>query len=293
MISKTKKGIILAGGLGTRLWPLTKFTSKQLLPIYDKPLIYYPLTTLMLSGIKDVLIITNPEDQNSFINLLGDGSSWGMSIQYEIQKKPSGIVESFIIGAKFINNSNVTLILGDNIFYGSGLSNLLTADIGDKYKAKIFSYYVSNPNSYGVSMFDEMNNLSEIVEKPDHFISNWVVTGLYSYTSEVVEIAKTIKPSKRNELEISTLNNFYLNNSDLEVVKINRGFSWLDAGTPKSLLDASNFVETIESRQGLKIGCPEEVAYRMNFITLIELENIIDKMTQLDYSHYLRSLIEN
>ena len=284
---KNIKGIILAGGKGQRLWPTTLSVSKQLLPVYDKPLVYYPLTTLMIAGIRDIMIITTEREQEKFKNLLGDGSKWGLNFQYCIQDKPRGIVDAFIIAENFIDSSEVALILGDNIFYGSGLSNLLMNSIDNHKDATIFSYYVNDPKNYGVCNFDKQNNLVEIIEKPKTYISNWVVTGLYLYNNEVTDVAKKIKPSKRGELEITDLNNYFLKNNRLNCCKLNRGYAWLDAGSPKSLLDASIFVETVESRQGLKIGCPEEIAYRMNFITKKELENIIDNIKHLEYSKYL------
>lgn len=285
------KGIILAGGLGSRLWPITKTISKQLLPVFDKPLIYYSLTTLMLSNIREILIITKEKDEENYKNLLGDGSQWGISISYKIQNNPNGIPEAFILGEKFIGNSNVALILGDNIFYGSSFSEILQKTILNFDKPTIFLFNINDPSQYGVA---ELKNdkLIKIVEKPDSFISNWAVTGLYFYSNQVVEIAKSLKPSMRGELEISDINNYFIKFNNLEYIKLNRGFTWMDAGNSKSLLEASNFVQTVEERQGLKIACPEEIAFRMSFIDNKQLENLIDNIEQLEYSKYLKKIIE-
>ena len=286
-----KKGIILAGGLGKRLWPITTSISKQLLPVFDKPLIYYSLTTLMLSNIREILIITKEKDQESYKNLLSDGSQWGISISYKIQNQPRGIPEAFILGEEFIGDANVALILGDNIFYGSSFSNILQRTISNFNKSTIFLFSINNPAEYGVAEFKE-EKLVRIIEKPNTFISNWAVTGLYFYSNEVIDIAKSLKPSKRNELEITDINNHLINSNKLEFIKLNRGFTWMDAGNSKSLLEASHFVQTIEERQGLKISCPEEIAYRMNFIDKKQLENLIDKIDHLEYSNYLKKIVK-
>ena len=285
------KGIILAGGSGTRLWPITQTISKQLLPVFDKPLIYYSLTTLMLSNIREILIITKEKDKENYKNLLGDGSQWGVSITYAIQNIPNGIPEAFILGEKFIGDSNVTLILGDNMFYGSSFSDNLEATILNFKKSTIFLYNINNPSEYGVAEFNDAK-LVRIVEKPDNFISNWAVTGLYFYSNEVIDVAKSLKPSKRGELEISDINNYFIKSNNLEYKKLNRGYTWMDAGNPKSLLEASNFVQTIEERQGLKISCPEEIAFRMKFINTNQLEKIIDKIDHLEYANYLKKIIK-
>lgn len=285
------KGIILAGGLGSRLWPITQTISKQLLPVFDKPLIYYSLTTLMLSNIREVLVITKEKDKENYRNLLGDGSQWGISISYKIQNNPNGIPEAFILGEKFIDNSNVALILGDNIFYGSSFSDILQKTILNFEKPTIFLFNINDPSQYGVAKL-KSEKLIKIIEKPDSFISNWVVTGLYFYSNEVVEIAKSLKPSMRGELEISDINNFFIKSKNLDYIKLNRGFTWMDAGNSKSLLEASNFVQSVEERQGLKIACPEEIAFRMGFIDSIQLENLIDKIDHIEYSDYLKKIIE-
>ncbi len=286
-----KKGIILAGGLGKRLWPITLTISKQLLPVFDKPLIYYSLTTLMLSNIKDILIITKEKDQRNYKNLLSDGSQWGINISYKIQNQPNGIPEAFILGEKFIGDSDVALILGDNIFYGSSFSDILQKTILNFKKPTIFLFNINNPSEYGVAEFNN-DKLIKIIEKPKNFISNWAVTGLYFYPNQVIEVAKSLNPSTRGELEISDINNYYINSNNIEYIKLNRGFAWMDAGNSKSLLEASNFVQTVEERQGLKISCPEEIAFRMNFIDKKQLENLIDKIEHLEYSNYLKKIIE-
>ena len=284
------KGIILAGGTGTRLFPITKGTSKQLLAIYDKPMIYYPLSILMLAGIKDVLIITTPEDNNSFVRLLGNGINIGIRISYSIQETPRGIADAFIIGEKFIDNDSVCLILGDNIFYGQSFTKLLRDTIVKTVKTKkatIFGYYVDSPEQYGVVQFDENQKAISIEEKPKVPKSNYAVVGLYFYPKSVIKIAKKIIPSERNELEITSINKIFMNSGNLFVEKLGRGFAWLDTGTHESMLDASNFVYTIEKRQGLKIACLEEIAFDMGYISKVQLESIIENCKGNSYMKYL------
>ncbi len=283
------KGIILAGGSGTRLYPITMGISKQLMPIYDKPMIYYPLSTLMLAGIKDILIITTPEDQEQFKRLLGTGSQWGCDIKYANQEVPNGLAQAFVIGKDFIGTDSVALILGDNIFYGSGFGNILRTSINPD-GAIIFAYPVSDPERYGVVEFDDDLNAVSIEEKPDVPKSNYAVPGLYFYNNEVVEIAHNIKPSHRGEFEITTVNDIYLQNKKLKVAVLDRGFAWLDTGTFDSLSDATEYVRVIEKRQGLKIGCPEEIAYRMGWITKQQLRNIAEKFIKSGYGQYLMNI---
>jgi glucose-1-phosphate thymidylyltransferase len=281
------KGIVLAGGSGTRLYPITMGISKQLMPIYDKPMIYYPLSTLMLAGIKEILIITTAEDQPQFKRLLGDGSQWGCDLQYAVQEIPNGLAQAFVIGEKFIDKDSVALVLGDNIFYGSGFSKLLQASANPD-GAVIFAYPVSDPERYGVVEFDKELNAISIEEKPAKPKSNYAVPGLYFYENDVVEIAKNIKPSARGEYEITTINEIYLNKKKLKVAVLDRGFAWLDTGTFDSLHDASEYVRVIEKRQGFKIGCLEEVAYRMRYIDKEALQQLAEKFKKSGYGEYLQ-----
>lgn len=283
------KGIILAGGSGTRLYPITMGISKQLMPIYDKPMIYYPMSTLMLAGIKEILIITTPEDQLQFKRLLGDGSQWGCHLQYAVQEKPNGLAQAFVIGKKFIGKDSVALVLGDNIFYGSGLSRLLQQSANPK-GAVIFAYPVKDPERYGVVEFDKNFNALSIEEKPVKPKSNYAVPGLYFYDNSVVKIASAIKPSARGEYEITDVNREYLKQKRLKVAVFNRGFAWLDTGTFDSLHDASEFVRVIEKRQSFKIGCIEEIAYRMGYIDKKQLEVLAEKFKKSGYGEYLRGV---
>ena len=289
------KGIVLAGGNGTRLYPLTKVVSKQLLPIYDKPMIYYSLSTLLLSGIKDILIISTPQDINFYERLFSDGSQFGLNIQYKIQPSPDGLAQAFILGEDFIGDDNVAMVLGDNIFYGSGFSGKLkkcVKTVNDDNKAVVFGYEVKNPKRYGVVDFDNKGNAISIEEKPQYPKSNYAVVGLYFYPNSVINIAKSIKPSQRGELEITSVNSYYLKKSDLKVNILGRGFAWLDTGTINSINNASNYIRTIEERQGLKIACLEEIAYLNNFITKNQLKELIKKLPD-DYANYLRRLVVN
>jgi len=285
-----RKGIILAGGSGTRLWPLTIVSTKQLLPIYDKPMIYYPLTTLMLAGIREILIITADPEVPRFESLLGDGSQWGISISYAVQPEPDGVAKAFIIGEKFIDGQTCALILGDNVYYGAGLGDMVQRAAARGDGATVFCHWVNNPSRYGVLDFDTQNRPIRVEEKPQQPKSNWAVTGLYFYDPSIVEIAHNLKPSARGELEITDANRVYLEAGRLTVEKLGRGFAWFDAGTHQSLLQASEFIYTIEERQGLKIGCPEEIAYRMGYIDDARLERLSAAITNTEYSDYLRRL---
>ncbi|SCB02569.1 Glucose-1-phosphate thymidylyltransferase [Bacillus mycoides] len=281
------KGIILAGGSGTRLYPLTQIISKQLLPIYDKPMIYYPLSVLMLAGIREVLIISTPQDINKFEQMLGDGSKYGITLSYTVQPYPEGIAQAFIIAEKFIGNDNVALILGDNIFYGHGLTELLEKAVKKTRGATVFGYYVNDPERFGVVEFDSKKHVINIMEKPKEPKSNYAVTGLYFYDKRVIEIAKTIKPSNRGELEITDINKKYLEMGELEVELLGRGYAWLDTGTHESLLEAAQFIETIEKRQSLKVACLEEIAFKKKYITKQQLLKMANSVKENQYSRYL------
>ena len=289
------KGIILAGGSGSRLYPLTKVISKQLLPVYDKPMIYYPLSTLMLSGINEILIISTPTDISLYERLFDDGSHLGLKISYKVQPNPDGLAQAFILGEEFIGEDNVALVLGDNIFYGTGFIELLKKSVKtvtDQNKAVVFGYEVKDPNRYGVVAYNKNKKVVSIEEKPVNPKSNYAVVGLYYYTNDVIEIAKNVKPSNRGELEITSVNNAYLNEKKLNVELMGRGFAWLDTGTIDAINNASNFIRTIEERQGLKVACLEEIAYQNNFINKNQLDDIIKKLPN-DYANYLRRLTDN
>lgn len=290
------KGIVLAGGSGTRLYPITKGISKQLIPIFDKPMIYYPISVLMLSGIKDILIISTPHDLPGFKRLLGDGSDYGVNFEYAEQPSPDGLAQAFIIGESFIGNDSVCLVLGDNIFHGAGFSAMLHNSVKEAEKkgnATVFGYYVNDPERYGVAEFDKDGNCLSIEEKPEHPKSNYAVVGLYFYPNSVVEIAKNIKPSKRGELEITSVNQEYLKRNTLKVQTLQRGFAWLDTGTHDSLSEASTFIEVIEKRQGLKVACLEEIAFKQGWIDAEKLKEVAMPMLKNDYGKYLMSLIDN
>ena len=286
------KGIILAGGSGTRLYPITKAISKQITPIYDKPMIYYPLSVLMLAGIREILIISTPRDVVVFEELLGDGSNFGLKISYAIQEKPNGLAEAFLIGEKFIGNDSCALVLGDNIFYGHGFTGMLKEASSKEKGATIFGYYVNNPKDFGVVEFDKNGRAISLEEKPENPKSNYAIPGLYFYDNTVVEKAKKVKPSKRGELEITTLNEMYLKENNLNVVSLGRGMAWLDTGTHDALLEASNFVKTIQSRQGVMVACPEEISYRNGWIDKHKIKELAEPLLKSEYGKYLLNLIK-
>ena len=287
-----RKGIILAGGSGTRLYPVTQSISKQLLPVYDKPMIYYPLSTLMLAGIQDILIISTPDDTPRFESLLGDGSQWGLNISYKVQPSPDGLAQAFILGDTFIGNDLSALVLGDNIFYGHDFNELLSNAMNRDDGATVFAYHVQDPERYGVAEFDKTNKVLSLEEKPQHPKSNYAVTGLYFYDKDVVAMAKSLKPSARGELEITDLNRIYLEKEKLNVEIMGRGFAWLDTGTHDSLLEASHFIATLENRQGLKVSCPEEIAYRSSWINASQLEKLAAPLSKNGYGQHLQRVLK-
>lgn len=289
---KSRRGIILAGGSGTRLHPLTYSVSKQLMAVYDKPMIYYPLSTLMLAGIRDILIITTPKDQEAFQHQLGDGSQWGVDLSYAVQPSPDGLAQAFLIGEQFLAGAPVTLILGDNIFYGHGLPDLMRSASARQTGATVFGYYVSDPERYGVVRFDDCGKVVDLEEKPKQPKSSYAVTGLYYYDEDVVDLAKEVKPSARGEFEITDLNKAYLARGDLHVELMGRGFAWLDTGTHDSLLDAANFIQVMQARQGLQIACPEEAAYHMGWVSAEQLEKLAAPLTKNGYGRYLMSVLK-
>ena len=289
---KKRKGIILAGGSGTRLYPLTQCISKQLLPIYDKPMIYYPLSTLMLAGIQDILIISTPDDIPRFQLLLNDGNQWGININYKVQPSPDGLAQAFILGENFIGNNLSALVLGDNIFYGHNFNHLLSNAMNREEGASVFAYHVQDPQRYGVAEFDKQNKVLSLEEKPSHPKSNYAVTGLYFYDNDVINYAKSLKPSLRGELEITDLNRLYLEKEKLHVEIMGRGYAWLDTGTHDSLLNASQFIATLENRQGLKVACPEEISFRSGWISQSQLEKLAAPLSQNSYGQYLLSILK-